>query len=329
MLDLYATLGPRCSDVETLAAMFDAGMTGVRLNLSHVSLRSAEPQIRNLRAAAAHCGREPRLLIDLQGPELRIGTLDSAALLKEGEEIRLGDGGIPIPPMILPALRSGQRMLLDDGMLELAIVRADAKCAAARVVRGGTLRSRKSIALPGLSLHPPTLTANDLQNISLAGEYGVTGVMQPFVRDRQDLENVRAALRDAGAEGVRLFAKIENRDGLDNLPELIRACDEIVVARGDLGNAVALWELPRVQKEIAAACRDAGRPFMVVTQMLASMEHSPVPTRAELSDVFNAVCDGAASVMVTGETAVGEYPVEVMRYLAATAGEALHYVGRA
>ena len=155
--------------------------------------------------------------------------------------------------------------------------------------------------------------------ISAAKAFGVTAVMQPFVRDRADLETVRAALDAAGASDIRLFAKIENLEGVRNLPQLLGACDEIVIARGDLGNAMPLWKLPAVQKQISAACRAAGKPFMVVTQMLASMEKSAVPTRAEVSDIFNAVLDGAASVMVTGETAVGQYPVAVISYLAKTA----------
>jgi pyruvate kinase len=130
---------------------------------------------------------------------------------------------------------------------------------------------------------------------------------------------------EAGCGHLRLFAKIENREGMEKLPELIEVCDEIVIARGDLGNAMPLWELPAAQKIIAARCRAAGRDFMVVTQMLASMEHSPVPTRAEVGDIFNAVLDGAASVMVTGETAVGEYPVETIRYLVKAAREAERY----
>ena len=184
------------------------------------------------------------------------------------------------------------------------------------------LHSRKSVALPGRSVRLPALTESDLANIALAKDYGVTGVMQPFVRSREDLRAVRAALDAAGAEEVRLFAKIENKEGVSRLPELLDAADEIVIARGDLGNAVPLWELPALQKRISAACRAAGRPFMVVTQMLASMERSPVPTRAEVSDIFNAVLDGAASVMVTGETAVGQYPVETIDYLARTVREA-------
>ena len=323
---IYGTLGPSCADTETLSAMFAAGMTGVRLNLSHVTLRHAADQIENLHRAAARCGKKAQLLIDMQGPELRIGALPRPLTLNEGDRLVLGTGGIPVPALLFPAILPGMQILLDDGKLLLEISSISDDSMGAVVLRGGSLQGRKSIAVPGLSLHPPTMTETDRLNIALAKEYGVTGVMQPFVRDKQDLETVRTALHGAGAQEIRLFAKIESREGIANLDELIPACDEIVIARGDLGNAMPLWELPRAQKAIESRCRAANRPFMVVTQMLASMEHSPVPTRAELSDIFNAVCDGAASVMVTGETAVGDYPVEVIRYLSKTASEALRYL---
>ena len=166
------------------------------------------------------------------------------------------------------------------------------------------------------------MTETDRRNLRQAKAFGVTAVMQPFVRSKKDLEEVRGALDQAGGEDIRLLAKIENMAGVEKLRELIPSCDEIVIARGDLGNAMELWELPGVQKRIAAICRDAGRDFMVVTQMLESMTHRQVPSRAEVSDIFNAVLDGAASVMVTGETAAGEYPVYVIRYLVKTVREA-------
>ena len=328
MLDIYGTLGPACANPNTLAEMFAAGMTGVRLNLSHVSLSQAAGQIAALHEAAARCGKQAQLLIDMQGPELRIGTLPEPLTLEDGSEVLLGEGGLSVPAMILPHLFPGQKILLDDGKILLQVRSAATDSARAEILRGGVLTSRKSIALSGSRLHPPTMTERDLENIACARAFGVTAVMQPFVRDRADLEAVRQALIDAGCGHIRLFAKIENMEGVSHLDELIPACDEIVIARGDLGNAMPLCQLPRLQKEIAAKCRAAGRAFMVVTQMLASMEHSPVPTRAEVSDIFNAVCDGAASVMVTGETAVGSYPVEVIRYLAGTAAEALAYRDR-
>ena len=235
-----------------------------------------------------------------------------------------------LPELTFPYLIPGQEVLLDDGKIHLKIVEkaenvtenggenTQEKRYFAKVLWGGLLKSRKSAALPGAKIYPPTLTNSDLANIKIAKEMGVTGVMQPFVRDHSDLECVKEALREAGAEDIRLFAKIENMDGVRKLEKLLPAADEIVIARGDLGNAVHLWDLPGVQRQIAEKCRAAGKPFMVVTQMLASMERSPVPTRAEVNDIFHAVMDGAASIMVTGETAVGDYPVEVIRYMVNT-----------
>ena len=319
--EIYGTLGPACADVETLSKMFEAGMTGIRLNLSHVTLRKAAHQVEALHSAAAKSGVKAKLLIDMQGPELRLGSFDIEPELIEGETVVLGEGGIAVPETVLPYLVPGQTVLLDDGRLLLEML--DNRHA--KVIRGGILKSRKSIALPGSKIHPPTMTAEDMENIRDAKEFGVTGVMQPFVRDAEDLKTVRKALNEAGAEDIALFAKIENMDGVEHLDELLPYSDEIVIARGDLGNAMPLWKLPAVQKRISAKCREAGKNFMVVTQMLYSMEKSPVPTRAEVSDIFNAVYDGCSSVMVTGETAVGKYPVEVIKYLANTAKEAEKY----
>ena len=323
MPQIYGTLGPSCSSIETLARLFDAGMTGVRLNLSHVGLPAAEEEIERLHAAARRCGVTPQLLIDMQGPELRVGALPAPLPLEDGALVRLGED-IPLPPAVLSRLTPGQEVLLDDGRLLLRVTEPFCGGALALVERGGVLLGRKSAALPGVDIRLPAMTDSDRENLRLAGDYGVTGVMQPFVRGREDLEAVREALD--GNRGLRLFAKIENLEGVEKLAELIPAADEIVIARGDLGNSVPLWKLPALQKRIAAACRAAGRPFMVVTQMLASMERSAVPTRAEVSDVFNAVLDGAASVMLTGETAAGAHPVEAMRYFVHTVREAEAYL---
>ena len=308
MIDIFGTLGPACAKAEILEEMLRLGMTGVRLNLSHVTLHEAAPLVEALHCAAERSGTRPKLLIDMQGPELRVGRFAELLSLPEGATI--ATAALRLPPMAQDLLCPGQEILLDDGKLLLVCETAET----ARVVRGGMLLSRKSAALPGQSLSLPALTEADRENLALARDFGVTGVMQPFVRSRDDLEAVRAAL----PAGIRLYAKIENLAGVSRLEEILDEADEIVIARGDLGNAVPLWELPALQKRISAACRRRGVPFMVVTQMLASMEHSPVPTRAEVSDICNAVLDGASSVMVTGETAVGDYPIEVIRYLANT-----------
>lgn len=319
MIEIYGTLGPACAREDVLAEMLRSGMTGVRLNLSHGSLRHAAPLLEQLRAAQVRCGVKAKLLMDMQGPEVRIGALADDITLEVGAAVSLD--ALALPPQARAVLSAGKELLLDDGKLLLRVLDGDT----AQVVRGGVLRSRKSAAVVGTEIRLPPLTEQDVQNIAVAKEYGVTGLMQPFVRSADDLKAVRKALNDAGCGHIRLFAKIEDTAGAAMLPELIPEADEIVIARGDLGNAMPLWELPVTQKKIAAACRDAGKPFMVVTQMLASMEHSPVPTRAEVSDVCNAVLDGAASVMVTGETAVGGFPVETIRYLARTAAFAEAY----
>ncbi len=314
--EIYGTLGPACADAEILGDMLALGMTGIRLNLSHLSLTEAEPMLAALRSAEAKDGHPCKLLIDMQGPELRIGALPAPLMLTEGTRTDLSV--LRLSPEISDAVEPGQEILLDDGKL---LLKAEEQ-GKALILRGGMISGRKSIALPGREICLPPLTGEDLNNIACAVDCGVTGVMQPFVRSADDLKTVRVALDAAGGRKIRLFAKIEDMHGAACLPELLEFADEIVIARGDLGNAMPLWELPAVQKRIAKCCRMAGKPFMVVTQMLSSMEQRPVPTRAEVSDIFNAVLDGAASVMVTGETAVGEYPRETIRYLAKTAEEA-------
>ena len=169
----------------------------------------------------------------------------------------------------------------------------------------------------------PTLTAEDKENLAIAADCGVTGVMLPFVRGAADIRNLRQALAEAGAPQLKILAKIENLAGVQALPDFLPLVDEVVIARGDLGNAMPLWELPRCQKQLSAACRAAGVPFMVVTQMLDSMHTRAVPTRAEVSDIYNAVLDGASSLMLTGETAAGQYPVQAMEYLVRTARTAM------
>ena len=321
---IYGTIGPACKDKEILKRMFQEGMDGVRLNLSHTSLEEASPLIESFHSAARECGLNAELLIDMQGPELRIGDMNAPFSLITGDLIGIED--IPFPEDVKAVLRDGdpgQEILLDDGKILLRTeFPSQPHGIKLRVVRGGLLESRKSVALPGCTFHTPAMTENDRNQIKRARAYGVTAVMQPFVRSREDLIEVRDVLERSGCKDVRLLAKIENRDGIDKLKELIPHCDEIVIARGDLGNAMELWELPAAQKYISSVCREAGRDFMVVTQMLDSMIHRQVPTRAEVSDIFNAVLDGASSVMVTGETASGEYPVLAMRYLCRTVREA-------
>jgi pyruvate kinase len=265
--------------------------------------------------------------VDLQGPELRIGKLKKPLILQEDKKIILGKGGVKIPKSVLPLLEKGQGILMDDGKIFLKVKKAKKEYAECVVVRGGVLQSKKSMALPGIENEMPTLTKTDISNINSMQDAGVTGVMLPFVRNAQDIKNVRKALKQAEAKDIRIFAKIENMAGYEALDEIIPECDMVVIARGDLGNAVSLWELPGLQKDIAKRCQKAKKPFMVVTQLLHSMEEAMVPTRAEVSDIYNAVLDGADALMLTGETAVGKYPSIAMGYLVQTAQAGLR--GRA
>lgn len=339
---IYGTIGPACYDTDTLVRLFEKGMTGIRMNLSHMNLDEASGWIENIHAAYGRCQSRERdvdLLMDLRGPELRIGKLGTSRELKEGDGLTLAAEGqnnlfdpteIPVPELVLSHLAAEQEILLDDGYISLKVDElfrtGNGLVAECKVMRGGVLKSGKSIALPGLSLYPPTLTDSDLRNIKLAKKYGITGVMLPFVRNRDDLNNLKQALINNRAADLKILAKIENLEGVRQLPELLPYCDEVVIARGDLGNAMPLWELPVVQAQMAELCRRSEKPFMVVTQMLASMERTAVPTRAEVSDIFRAVSEGAESVMLTGETAAGRYPVEAMEYMVNTVREAEKYL---
>ena len=339
-LKIYGTLGPACADKDILVEMFRAGMTGIRLNLSHCSLPEREDWLSRLYQACDSLHIIPDFLVDLQGPELRVGKLSDNLILKEASEVRLiplsklplsedSDRlpAIPCPDILFSYLEEGQVIKMDDGKLKLNIIRGrDSSDIRARVQIGGPLLSGKSIAIEGVSIPLPSLTGQDLDTIRLLRQYRVTGVMQPFVRSREDLMALRRELLKAGMDYVKVYAKIETEEGIDHVMDFLPGCDEIIIARGDLGSAIPLPRLPIVQKELASICRMTKKPFMVVTQMLASMEEKPVPTRAELSDIANAVLDGASSIMLTGETAAGKYPVEAMKIFCQTAYEAQRYL---
>ena len=251
-MHFYGTIGPACASAGTLRRLVDAGMTGLRMNLSHGALAEHADWL-----AMIHAVGIPDLLIDLQGPELRVGRLASPVTLPEGGTVQLGAGGIPCPVQLVQAARPGQQLLLDDGKLLVEVTAAGPDALVCTVLRGGVLQSRKSIAAPGLSVPMPTLTSEDLANLRIAASCGVTGVMLPFVRGKQDILALRQALAEAGAPQIRIFAKIENLAGVQALPEFLSLVDEVVIARGDLGNAMPLWELPRCQKQLSAACRAA------------------------------------------------------------------------
>ncbi len=337
---IYATFGPACRKEHILKEMIKAGMTGIRLNLSHTTLLESEDYILAYQKVAKECGVKPQILIDMQGPELRIGNLQEPIFLKEEEEIVLAKEEvilkesffngikvlyrtiIPIPEIVIKETFIEDELLLDDGKIKVKVIEVRNDFLKAIVLRGGVLLGRKSIKNVNRNIKMPVLTKHDIENIRFAKKYGITALMQPFVLNKEDLTYVRTILRQYDAEDILIFAKIENQIGVKNLEQILPNADVLIIARGDLGNDMPLWELPRVQKEIEMICKKYNKPYIVVTQMLASMEQNPVPTRAEVSDIFHAVYHGAYGVMITGESAIGKYPVEAVSYLTNTAKEA-------
>ena len=313
----YATLGPSCCDTAALAALLRRSVTGFRLNLSHTPLAARTDWIDALHEAERRTGLRAQLMIDLRGPEVRIGALPAPLPLAEGAAVTLG-ADIPVDGDVLDALRPGMTVLLDDGAMALMVVDGGV----CRVTRGGTLTGHKSLTLEGVDLRRPALCEADLADLSQAAALGVNAVMQPFVRSAGDLRAVRQTMAENGLADAELFAKVENQPGLDALPDWLALCDVVTIARGDLGSSLPLEQLPAAQKHIAALCRSRGKPFLVVTQLLHSMIDHPSPTRAEVLDIYNAVLDGADCLMLTGETAQGRYPLGSADWLIRVAQEA-------
>lgn len=313
----YATLGPSCCDTAALSALLRRGVTGFRLNLSHTPLAARTDWIAALHEAERKTGLRAQLMIDLRGPEVRIGDMPVPLPLAEGAAVTLG-ADIPVDGDVLDALRPGMTVLLDDGAMALTVVDGGV----CRVTRGGTLTGHKSLTLEGVDLRRPALCEADLADLSQAAALGVNAVMQPFVRSAGDLRVVRQTMAENGLADAELFAKVENQPGLDALPDWLALCDVVTIARGDLGSSLPLEQLPAAQKRIAALCRSHRKPFLVVTQLLHSMIDHPSPTRAEVLDIYNAVLDGADCLMLTGETAQGRYPLESADWLIRVAQEA-------
>ena len=313
----YATLGPACCEPSMLRALLRRGITGFRLNLSHTPLAARRDWIAALHDAERQTGLSASLMIDLRGPEVRIGALPAPLPLAEGDTVTLG-ADIPVEADVLAALRPGMTVLLDDGAMALTVLDGGV----CRVTRGGVLTGHKSLTLEGADLHRPALCEADLADLAQAAALGVDAVMQPFVRSADDLRAVRRAMAERGLAGAELFAKVENRTGLDSLPDWMDLCGVVTIARGDLGSSLPLEHLPAAQKHIAALCRSRRKPFLVVTQLLHSMLDHPTPTRAEVLDIYNAVLDGADCLMLTGETAQGRYPAEASAWLIRVAREA-------
>ncbi len=323
---IICTLGPATAGAETLQAMVRSGMDVARLNFSH---GTREDHLRNLRGvrAAAAASREPvSVVLDLQGPKIRIGELGSPHVdLADGSEVVIsadggrGDGGrLTTTYGRLPDdVKPGNRVLIDDGKIELTVLRTEGRKVILRVDTGGRVTSHKGINLPGVSVSVPSLTDKDIGDLRFAFEHDVDYVALSFVRRAHDVAHLRDHIIEHGPKGrkIPIIAKIEKEEAIKNFDAILREADAVMVARGDLGVELPPEEVPFLQKMIVRKCNMAGKPVIIATQMLESMIVNSTPTRAEASDVANAVLDGADGVMLSGETSVGRYPlrsVEVM-----------------
>lgn len=322
---IYGTLGPACQDAATLMQMIVSGMTGMRINLSHGMLASCQDWLEAVAQAEAASGKKIDLLIDLQGPELRLGDFP-AFETEPGQLLTLGEEGLPLPAAAISVLEPGDLLRVDDGAQLWQVMEKDEDSLLAKVIHGGVLFPRKSVALPeNRPVDLPPLSEQDYENLALAARIGIRQVMMPFVHSAKDIRTVRKYWATLSNDPLEIFAKIEDPSGAAALEDFIDEADVIVIARGDLGSHVPLTTLPVLQMKITKACKQHRRPFLVVTQMLHSMIHAPTPTRAEVTDIAFAIISGASAIMLTGETAMGDYPAEAMEVFAQTALNAHQY----
>jgi pyruvate kinase len=314
---IVATLGPSSSDQATLRRLFAAGADVFRLNFSHGSEAEHRARFDALRELEREVGRPIGILADMQGPKLRVGTFaDGPVLLSAGQDFRLdldpapGDARrVCLPhPEIFAALVAGAELLLDDGRLRLVVQRCGPGFADTRVLVGGRLSDRKGVNVPGVLLPIAALTPKDLGDLALALKLGADWIALSFVQRPEDVSQARELIGTRAA----IVSKIEKPSAVERLEEIVALSDAVMVARGDLGVELAAERVPAIQKRIVRCCRRLGRPVIVATQMLESMVTSPVPTRAEASDVATAVYDGADAVMLSAESAAGRYPVEAV-----------------
>lgn len=318
---IVATVGPSSNTPHILRQMLAAGMTVARVNFSHGDHQSHREIVKTLRTVAAEEGKVLAIMGDLQGPKLRLGNVMSGGIhLSLGDEIVLTPypgqpGMIHLPhPELIEAVQPGGRLVIGDGEVELTVVQKRKDTLRCHVIVAGLLEARKGVSAPGTNLTMSSITAKDRRDLDLICELDLDYVALSFVRNAADVHELRRLMEDRGAE-ISIIAKIEKSEAIEHLEEIRDAADGIMVARGDLGIEVPSQEVPLLQKRIIRACNTVGKPVITATQMLQSMVSHPRPTRAEASDVANAILDGTDAVMLSGETAAGEFPVKAVQMM--------------
>lgn len=328
---IVCTMGPSTDNDEVLKNIILSGMNAARFNFSHGSHEEHQKRIDNVKRIVDDLGKTIALILDTKGPEIRIKQFETGiALLKEGESFSLyckdykGDErGVSITYEGLDEkLSVGDTVLIDDGLIELCVTDILKDEIVTKIISGGELKDNKSINIPGVAVPLPALTDKDKSDLLFGIKNEIDFVAASFVRSGDDVAKIREFLDSNGGAKTKIIAKIENRQGVDNIDDILLKADGVMVARGDLGVEIPPEEVPMVQKKFVKKCNEAGKPVIIATQMLDSMIRNPRPTRAETADVANAVLDGADAVMLSGETAAGKYPVEAVKMMARIAESA-------
>ncbi|NLK21263.1 MAG: pyruvate kinase [Epulopiscium sp.] len=325
---IVCTLGPSSSDVETIKKLITNGMNAARINFSHGTYESHGETIKNLIVAREELNVPIPLVLDTKGPEIRIKNFaKEQVFLQQGksftltsEEIEGDENRVSVTYKNLPFdLRRGSRVLLDDGLIELRVKNLTDTEVECEVINGGPISSKKGVNIPDVYVNLPSLTEKDTEDIKFGIKMGFDYIAASFIRSANDVIKIRKILEENGGNSIAIIAKIENRDGVNNIDEILEVADGIMVARGDLGVEIATEEVPLVQKMLIKKANKIGKPVITATQMLDSMVRNPRPTRAEANDVANAIFDGTDAIMLSGETAKGSYPIESVMMMATIA----------
>ena len=334
---IVCTIGPACNTKEMLIKMINAGMNVARVNMSHGTYEELEVLFATIKEAIAESGKNVAILLDTKGPEVRVGTFtDGKAELKEGalfslckkcDEGNENEVSITFPKLVDLFKKDGEKaigreLLLDDGLISIIVEEVTSDKIICRVNKGGILKNRKSINIPGYHINMPYVSAQDRKDIEFGLTHGANVVAASFVRNHEDVRTLRDFIDSIGFEYVEIIAKIENQSGVDDMDRIMDYADGIMVARGDMGVEIPFIKLPEIQKTLIRKCVARGKYVITATQMLESMTTSPRPTRAEISDVANAVYDGTSAVMLSGESAAGKYPLESVQALSDICTEA-------
>jgi pyruvate kinase len=327
---ILATIGPASSDPAVIAALIEAGADAFRLNFSHGTHDSHAEVYHRIRAAAATVGRPIAILQDLGGPKIRTGPLAAPITLVPGASLLIDHGNAPGEPgriscafdALFASARPGERLLLDDGRIELMVTAASPSAIETTVVMGGLLGAQKGINLPGVPILTPAVTPKDEDDLRFGLSLGVDMVALSFVQTPDDVRRARSIAAAAGVPGLPCIAKIERPQAVDRIDEILDVADGLMVARGDLGIELPLETLPAVQKRLVRRARARGVPVVIATEVLESMRHEPRPTRAEVTDAAHAVDEDADAIMLSGETAMGDHPARTVRVLDAIIREA-------